>query len=84
MTNHDMPQESILWQLYGRDNWDVCDYVLTAEYVIQKMPPKMRTIVEMRCRGHTLITISSRMRISIWTVRTHLRRAKRRICAAIL
>jgi DNA-binding NarL/FixJ family response regulator len=82
--NRELPQESILWQLYGRDNWDVCDFVLTAEYVINKMPLKMRTIVELRCRGHTIITISNRMKISTCTVRTHLRRAKRRICAAIL
>ena len=77
-------QETILWQLVGRNDWDIVEHVLTAAYVIEHMPPKMRLTTELRCRGHSILSISHRLHISPITVRRHLCMAKKRICTAIL
>ena len=70
--------------MFGRDNWEIIDCTMTSGWVVAAMPDRMRLCVELRCLGHEIPSIARRMGIAENTVRVQLRRAKRRIAAAIL
>lgn len=42
-------------------------------YAIETLPPRQRTVAEMRCEGYTNQEIAQRMNLSIHTVNTHYR-----------
>jgi len=76
-------REHIVYQLLDRDNWEVIDQIDSFLYVFDKMPQRMRMVVDLKMTGNTNEEIAEMMKTTLITVRRQLSMAKNRIIKAL-
>lgn len=74
----------LLYQLLNKDNWETIDSIDSFLFIYDKMPDRMRIIVDLRMSGYSRIEISNILHIAIGTINCQLYRAKRRLMESIL
>ncbi|MDD5355841.1 MAG: sigma-70 region 4 domain-containing protein [Candidatus Omnitrophica bacterium] len=71
--------ERVLWQLAGKDNWAILQEIDNWLFIFDKMPKKMRLIVDFRVQGLTNKEIAIILHCSENNIRAQLSKAKKRI-----
>jgi len=75
--------EDIIHQLVDKDNWQAVDMIDSFLYIVDRMPDKMRMVVDFRVQGYNKTMIAHFMKITENAVAIHLTRAKKRIIKAM-
>jgi len=65
--------------LLSRDNWDAVELMDNWLFVYDRLPKKMRLVVDLKINGMSNKAIARRMRISMSNVGNQILRAKKRI-----
>ena len=74
----------LLWQLAGRNNWDVIEEIDFLTWQIEKMPPKMRLIIGYKIQGYPNKDIAELTKSTMNMIRVTVSQAKRRILVTLL
>ena len=78
-----MDREHIVYQILDKDNWEVIDVIDGFLYVYDRMPKKMKLIVDMKMTGTPNREIAKTIGISLNNVEVQLNIAKKRIIKII-
>lgn len=78
-----LDREHIVYQILDKDNWEVIDEIDCFIYVYDKMPARMRLVVDLKMTGNTAKEIAKLLGIDESTVRVQIHRAKKRILNAL-
>jgi DNA-directed RNA polymerase specialized sigma24 family protein len=70
--------EKLLMLQLKKDNWEIIEAMDNWLYVFDKMPKKMRLVVDLKISGLTKIQIAKLCKCSLKNVEKHLRKAKKR------
>jgi len=79
----EMEREHIIFQILDRDNWSSVEQIDSFIYVYDKMPLRMRLVVDLRMTGESIREIAQMLSIKEETVRVQLHNAKKRIMKAL-
>jgi len=74
-----MKTESLLNELLGRNNWETVDVVDSFLWVFDRMPKRMKLIVDLKISNFTDDEIASMLDIGKKEVQKRLRQAKDRV-----
>lgn len=76
--------KGLAYQLSYKDNWDVVAQINGWLYVYDKMPPRMRFIVDLKMQGYTNGEIAVMLKIKENQVRSQISRAKKRFVTILV
>lgn len=72
-------RESAIYQLINLDNWEAVDTVDSFLYIFDRLPARMKLIVDLKMTGSTNKEIASLLKVKVREVQRQLKAAKDRI-----
>jgi DNA-directed RNA polymerase specialized sigma24 family protein len=76
-------REALAYQIAGRNDWDVIDQIDGFLDIFDRLPKRMRLIVDMKMTGTPDEDIAKMMDISVKTVKNKLTEAKKRFLVGL-